>query len=150
MISTQGNSDLECRPSLAQFQQRTLHGAEIRPKGRKLGKAPLPSPWLAPTRYPLDHMTGPDRTAYWRANLRLIFTILSIWFLVSFGAGIWGREFLDQWRLPGTGFPLGFWFAQQGSILVFVALIAFYVRAAGKLDKRFEVEEKAPDPEVKQ
>ena len=87
-------------------------------------------------------MTGFDRTAYWRASLRLIFSVLSIWFLVSFGAGILGREFLDQWRLPGTGFPLGFWFAQQGSILIFVALIAFYVRAASRLDKSFGVEER--------
>ena len=95
-------------------------------------------------------MNGPDRTSYWRASLRLILSVLCIWFLVSFGAGIWGREFLAQWHLPGTGFPLGFWFAQQGSILVFVCLIAFYVRAAGRLDKRFGVEEKLGDPGAKQ
>lgn len=86
-------------------------------------------------------MNDQKRTAYWRASLRLIFSVLIVWFLVSFGAGILGREFLDQWHLPGTGFPLGFWFAQQGSIVVFVVLIAFYVRAASRLDKRFDVEE---------
>ena len=63
-----------------------------------------------------------DPAAYWRANLRLVLTLMAVWFAVSLGAGVLLREFLDQWTLPGTGFPLGFWFAQQGSILVFVVL----------------------------
>jgi putative solute:sodium symporter small subunit len=82
-----------------------------------------------------------DPAAYWRANLRLVLTLMAVWFAVSLGAGVLFREFLDQWTLPGTGFPLGFWFAQQGSILVFVVLIAIYVRGAARLDRRFGVEE---------
>lgn len=85
----------------------------------------------------------PPAAAYWRANLRLVLSLLAVWFLVSFGCGVLGRSFLDQWNLPGTGFPLGFWFAQQGSIVVFVILIAIYVRGAARLDRRFGVEEEA-------
>ena len=84
-----------------------------------------------------------DPAAYWRANLRLVLTLLVVWFAVSLGAGVLFRGALDAWTLPGTGFPLGFWFAQQGSILVFVVLIAIYVRGAARLDRRFGVEEEA-------
>lgn len=78
---------------------------------------------------------------YWRRNVRLVLTLLAIWFSVSFGAGILMVDWLDQFRLPGTGFPLGFWFAQQGSIYVFVALIFFYVYRMNRLDREFGVDE---------
>ena len=64
------------------------------------------------------------KRSYWQDNLRLVAFCLAIWFLVSFGFGILLREPLD--RIAISGFRLGFWFAQQGSIYVFVALIFFY------------------------
>ena len=73
---------------------------------------------------------------YWRANLRLIGVCLVIWFTVSFGFGILLVEPLNQFRLGG--FKLGFWFAQQGSIYAFVALIFFYVHRMHALDRKFE------------
>ncbi len=76
---------------------------------------------------------------YWKANLRLLCGLLSIWFLCSFGLGILWVDWLDQYRL--FGFKLGFWFAQQGSIYVFVALIFIYVIAANRLDRRHGVDE---------
>ncbi|MFD2568330.1 DUF4212 domain-containing protein [Pseudotenacibaculum haliotis] len=72
--------------------------------------------------------------SYWKTNLRYLFVLLSIWFLVSFGAGILFRESLDTIKIGG--FKLGFWFAQQGSIYVFVILIFVYVRLMNKLDKK--------------
>ena len=90
-------------------------------------------------------MTSPDEQAdhrlYWRANLRLLAFLLSIWAFVSFGCGIVLRPWLDQWTLPGTGFPLGFWFAQQGSILVFVVLIFIYAWRMNALDREHGVRE---------
>lgn len=71
---------------------------------------------------------------YWKENIRLLLILLSIWFLVSFGAGILWVEELNQIRLGG--FKLGFWFAQQGSIYVFVVLIFVYVKLMNKLDKK--------------
>lgn len=79
--------------------------------------------------------------AYWRANVRLLLVLLSVWFAVSFGAGILFAEPLNAYTLPGTGFPLGFWFAQQGSIYVFVVLIFVYVVLMNRMDKRFGVAE---------
>jgi putative solute:sodium symporter small subunit len=80
---------------------------------------------------------------YWRRNLRYVGMLLAVWFAVSFGAGILFVEPLNRIRLPGTGFPLGFWFAQQGSIYVFVVLIAVYVRLMNRLDREFDVDEEA-------
>lgn len=82
-----------------------------------------------------------DRSAYWRANLRLLGVLLVVWFVASYGFGILWAEALDQIRIPGTGFPLGFWFAQQGSIYVFVVLIFVYVWRMNRLDARFGVRE---------
>jgi putative solute:sodium symporter small subunit len=87
-------------------------------------------------------------SAYWRANLRLVGVLLSVWFLVSYGCGILFVDALDTIRIAGFG--LGFWFAQQGSILVFVALIVVYVRQMRRLDARFgvaEAEESGPKTE---
>lgn len=77
--------------------------------------------------------------AYWRANIRLLLCLLFVWFFVSFGLGILWVDWLDQFSL--FGFPLGFWFAQQGSIYVFVILIFIYAYAAHRLDKRFGYDE---------
>ena len=82
-----------------------------------------------------------DPRAYWRANIRLLLTLLGVWFAVSFGCGVLWVELLNQVRIPGTGFPLSFWFAQQGSIYVFVALIFVYVWRMNRLDARFGVAE---------
>ena len=83
----------------------------------------------------IDHES--IRRGYWRMNLRLLGGLLTIWFAVSFGAGILFVDVLNQFKLPGTGFPLGFWFAQQGAIYVFVAIIVVYAVRMNQLDKRF-------------
>jgi len=90
-----------------------------------------------------DSTSRPDRGAYWRTNLRYLAGLLAIWFAVSYGAGILFVEQLNAFTLPGTNFPLGFWFAQQGSIYVFVALIFAYVVLMNRLDRRFAVDEEA-------
>ena len=72
---------------------------------------------------------------YWRANLRIVGILMSIWFTVSYGCSILFVDQLNKIRLGG--FQLGFWFAQQGSIYVFVILIAVYVRMMSKLDKKY-------------
>ena len=84
-------------------------------------------------------MTDEKRRAYWRKNLRYLLILLSIWFLVSYVFGIFLVEPLN--RITIGGFKLGFWFAQQGSIYVFVVLIFLYVRWMNKLDKEFDVDE---------
>lgn len=78
-------------------------------------------------------------TAYWAANVRIIIISLVIWALVSFGFGILLRPMLSGISVGGT--DLGFWFAQQGSILVFLGLIFFYAIKMNKLDREFGVEE---------
>jgi len=88
-----------------------------------------------------DPQESKEAAAYWRANVHLLLVLLSVWFAVSFGAGILFVEPLNAFTLPGTGFPLGFWFAQQGSIYVFVALIFVYVFLMNRMDKRFGVAE---------
>ena len=80
-----------------------------------------------------------DSDAYWSANVRLILGCLVVWFLCSFGFGIVLRPLLSGIDVGGT--DLGFWFAQQGSILVFLALIFFYAWRMNKLDKQYGVEE---------
>ena len=79
------------------------------------------------------------RKTYWRANLRLLAILMSIWFVVSFGCGILFVEPLNEIKLGG--FRFGFWMAQQGSIYVFVVLIFVYVRLMNKLDREFRFEE---------
>lgn len=77
--------------------------------------------------------------AYWRINLRYLMVLLLIWFGVSFGCGILWVGPLNQIRLGG--FQLGFWFAQQGAIYVFILLIFVYVWLMNRLDRRFGVDE---------
>ena len=78
---------------------------------------------------------------YWRRNIRYVAILLSVWFVVSYGFGIILAEPLNAVQLPGTNFPLGFWFAQQGSIYVFVVLIFVYVWLMNRLDREFDVDE---------
>jgi len=86
---------------------------------------------LSRTRRPLD------ARGYWAANLRLSAALLGVWFSVSYGAGILLRDFLDRFSIGGA--PLGFWFAQQGSIYVFVALIFVYCAAMKRLERRYGI-----------
>ena len=79
------------------------------------------------------------RKAYWRANLRILAILMSIWFTVSFGCGILFVDQLNQIKIGG--FRFGFWMAQQGSIYVFLLLIFVYVRFMNKLDRKFKFEE---------
>ena len=77
--------------------------------------------------------------AYWRENLTVMGVLLAIWFLVSFGAGILFRDFLDQFSI-GTA-PLGFWFAQQGSIYVFVILIFVYSALMHRIERKYDADD---------
>ena len=77
--------------------------------------------------------------AYWKENIRLLLSLLAVWFLVSFGMGILFVDVLDNIRF--FGFKLGFWMAQQGSIFCFVTLIFVYVYKMNKLDHKYEVDE---------
>ena len=80
------------------------------------------------------------RHQYWLTNLKYLAILLSIWFIVSFGCGILFVDFLDQYKIGG--FKMGFWFAQQGSIYVFVVLIFVYVFLMNRLDRKYNVDEK--------
>jgi putative solute:sodium symporter small subunit len=84
-------------------------------------------------------MTPDNRSDYWSATLRLLVTLLVIWFLVSFGCGILFAEALNT--IPLGGFKLGFWFAQQGSIYVFLLLIIVYALRMNMIDQKFDVHE---------
>jgi putative solute:sodium symporter small subunit len=77
--------------------------------------------------------------AYWRATLKLILGILAVWFIVSFGAGILFADALNGIKLGG--YPLGFWFAHQGSMYIFVALIFIYAKLMDNIDRQFDVHE---------
>jgi putative solute:sodium symporter small subunit len=77
---------------------------------------------------------------YWKKNKRYLLILLIVWFLVSFVFGIILVDYMNTIRIGG--FKLGFWFAQQGSIYVFVVIIFIYVRWMNKLDKEFDVDEK--------
>lgn len=78
-------------------------------------------------------------TAYWKENLRYLLILLSIWFVVSYGFGILLVDQLNNYRIGGA--KLGFWFAQQGSIYVFVVLIFVYVWLMNRLDQKYSVSE---------
>tara|TARA_R110002073_G_scaffold325707_3_gene505038 strand:- start:7704 stop:7961 length:258 start_codon:yes stop_codon:yes gene_type:complete len=85
-------------------------------------------------------MTSQEKAkAYWKENIRYVIILLVIWFLVSYGAGILFKDALNTIKIGG--FKLGFWFAQQGAIYVFVILIFVYVRLMNKLDKKYGYDE---------
>jgi putative solute:sodium symporter small subunit len=99
---------------------------ESRPRGPDGGEPPPPdNGW---------------RSEYWRRNLRIMVILLAIWFIVPFGFGILFVEQLNE--IVINGFPLGFWFAQQGSIYTFVVLILVYALLMDRLDDRFGVSER--------
>ncbi len=83
--------------------------------------------------------TTDSRKAYWRANMKLVGACLGAWFLFSYLFGIILLEPLNAFHLGG--YPLGFWFAQQGSIFAFVLIIFFYARRMNKLDRKYGVQE---------
>ncbi len=85
-------------------------------------------------------MSEKNLKKYWRTNLKYLIVLLIIWFTVSYGFGILMVEPLNKIQLGG--FKLGFWFAQQGAILVFVVLIFVYVFLMNRLDKEYDVDEK--------
>jgi len=80
-----------------------------------------------------------NKKKYWKQNLKYLAILLSIWFLVSFLCGIIFADYLNQFMLGG--FPLGFWFANQGAIYFFVILIFIYVFLMNRLDKKYKVDE---------
>ena len=82
---------------------------------------------------------SPQAKAYWKKNIRLVISLLSIWFVVSFGMAILFVDVLDNIRF--FGFKFGFWMAQQGSIFCFVILIFVYVYKMNKLDHKYGVDE---------
>lgn len=79
------------------------------------------------------------KSTYWNTNLKYLALLLIVWFVVSFLFGIVFAEYLNQFKLGG--FPLGFWFAHQGAIYVFVILIFIYVYLMNRLDKKYDVDE---------
>ncbi len=83
--------------------------------------------------------TNGSAADYWKANIRLLVLCLIIWFIVSYGCGILLVDALNSISIGG--YPLGFWFAQQGSIYTFVILIFFYASRMNKLDRQFDVHE---------
>ena len=76
---------------------------------------------------------------YWRANLRILLGLLAVWFLVSFGFGVLLVEPLN--RIPFFGFKLGFWWAQQGAIYVFVTIIFVYVFLIRRVERKYGVDD---------
>ena len=86
----------------------------------------------------MEDQGAPNPRGYWRENLRVLAILLAIWFACSFGLGILLVEPLN--RIQIAGFPLGFWFAQQGSIYIFVVLILVYALWMDRIDRRFQVD----------
>jgi putative solute:sodium symporter small subunit len=93
---------------------------------------------------PLNNGSRPQRSAaekeslrrYWRSNLRIMTVLLLVWFVAGLGCGVLWADRLNEFKLPGTAFPLGFWFAQQGSIVVFVVVILIYCLLMNRLDRK--------------
>lgn len=86
--------------------------------------------------------SAPERERYWVRNVRLVTALLLVWAAVSFGASILCVDWLDRVRLPGSGLKLGFWMAQQGSIVIFVVLIFVYARRMDRIEQECGVEER--------
>jgi putative solute:sodium symporter small subunit len=84
-------------------------------------------------------VTPENRSNYWKANVSLVTVLLIIWFVVSYGLGILLVEPMNEYSIGG--YPLGFWFAQQGSIYVFLVLIFIYAWRMNALDRKYDVHE---------
>tara|TARA_B100001123_G_scaffold392196_1_gene471159 strand:- start:107 stop:421 length:315 start_codon:yes stop_codon:yes gene_type:complete len=95
-------------------------------------------------------MSDNSAQSYWKSNIRIVLSLLAVWFFISFGCGILLVDVLDNFRIGG--FKLGFWIAQQGSIFVFVVLIFVYIHLMDKLDDRYNLEtsknDQTPSPEI--
>ena len=81
-----------------------------------------------------------SKQGYWRKNLQYLALLLAIWFVASYGCAILFVDYLDKIKIGG--FRLGFWFAQQGAMYVFVVLIFIYIKLMNRLDKKHDVDEK--------
>ena len=90
-------------------------------------------------------MSDPNARSYWKSNIRIVSSLLVVWFLISFGCGILFVDALDNIRFGG--FKLGFWIAQQGSIFVFVILIFIYIKLMDKLDDEYSQQASADSKE---
>ena len=90
-----------------------------------------------------DQHNDPGHVAYWRTNIKILLILVGIWFFASFGLSILAVDWLDQFQV--MGFPLGFWMAQQGSIIVFLIIIAVYASLMNRVDKQHGVEEEEVD-----
>jgi len=84
-----------------------------------------------------DRPSAANQAAYWKSTLRLTVSLLTVWFAVSFGAGILFREALDNFNIGGA--PLGFWMAQNGAIYVFLLLIVIYCIRMTQLEKKYGI-----------
>ena len=95
-------------------------------------------------------MSDNSAQSYWKSNIRIVLSLLAVWFFISFGCGILLVDVLDNLRIGG--FKLGFWIAQQGSIFVFVVLIFVYIHLMDKLDDKYNLEtsknDQASSPEI--
>ncbi|MBT3531281.1 MAG: DUF4212 domain-containing protein [Gammaproteobacteria bacterium] len=88
-------------------------------------------------------MSDANANSYWKSNIKLVLSLMAVWFFISFGCGILLVDVLDNFRFGG--FKLGFWIAQQGSIFVFVALIYIYIHQMDKLDKKYNTSSSATE-----
>jgi len=91
----------------------------------------------------MNDLQAAKARAYWQENIRTLLSLLSVWFVVSYGMGVLFADALDGIRF--FGFKLGFWMAQQGSLFTFVILIFIYVRRMNRLDHQYEVDEDKDD-----
>lgn len=82
-------------------------------------------------------MSSKNNSDYWKENIKYLSILMLFWFIVSYGCGILFVDFLNQFHVGG--FPLGFWFAQQGSIYAFIIIIAVYIKIMNKLDKKYNL-----------
>lgn len=80
-----------------------------------------------------------DTKGYWKATIQLILSLLAIWFVVSYGAGIIFRDILDNFSIGGA--PLGFWIAQSGAIYVFLILIFYFCRKMSAIERKFGIKD---------
>jgi putative solute:sodium symporter small subunit len=100
----------------------------------------MPEQWPGNTPDMVQPENNPALSRYWRSNLLTMFVLLGIWAAAGLGGGILVADWLNKYHLPGTGYPLGFWFAQQGSIMMFVILILVYCVLMNRLDSKHHEE----------
>jgi putative solute:sodium symporter small subunit len=111
-----------------------------------------PEPVPAPASPEAEIRDSLDR--YWVSNVRMMAVLKLLWAVAGLGCGVFAADWLNQCQLPGTGYPLGFWFAQQGSIVAFVLLILVYCLLMNRLDRKHhreltEIRERSSGKEVR-